>query len=108
MRTSLSSLALFMAFLVTPASLELVEELVHVTTTGHSAHDTDEDHEPAGDEHGCSGSFHACQCHAPVSFLVATSPVVAKRVLRTTATQWPVTDDLRVGFSASVFRPPIA
>lgn len=55
--------ALLLAFLLTPGSAELVENVVHLASDGHTAHAVDDaEHAPAGDEHGCTGMMHCCTC----------------------------------------------
>ena len=62
---------------LTPGLAVAAENLWHVATTGHAAHDplpagpagsiesigTCDDHSPVDAEHGCSGAFHFCFCH---------------------------------------------
>jgi len=88
--------------------MELVEQVVHWTATGHSAHDGDEDHEPATGEHGCSGSFHACSCHSTASFVVAQAPIVEAPLVRAVCPLWEIVDPFAMRAPAAVFRPPIA
>lgn len=58
-------LVTLLVFLVTPGLIEAGENFWHLVTEGHGAHSpaAGEDHEPEGDEHGCTGSFHLCTCH---------------------------------------------
>lgn len=84
MRSLLTRLAILgLVWLVTPGLAEASENVWHLLWAGHSAHATEAgpDHAPAGDEHGCSGTFHLCLCHqAPVSALGATpGPGSARR-----------------------------
>jgi hypothetical protein len=70
---------------MTPGLAVAAENLWHVATTGHAAHDpsppgpadaieTGDDHAPVDDEHGCSGAFHFCFCHH--TLMSAPTPVV--------------------------------
>jgi hypothetical protein len=54
-----------LVLLVTPGLLEATENLWHLAAAGHTAHSSEAgaDHQPTGDEHGCTGSFHLCSCH---------------------------------------------
>lgn len=74
-------LVLSLVWVMTPGLVEVTENLWHLATTGHSAHapGMGADHAPAGDEHGCSGSFHLCSCHATVVAELALAPPVRPR-----------------------------
>lgn len=58
-------LVLVLVLSLTPGLVELVENAWHLMEVGHVAHAVDQgaDHQPEGDEHGCSGNFHVCSCH---------------------------------------------
>lgn len=60
---------LALIWMLTPGLTEAAENLWHVVRSGHAAHAADQgaDHEPEGDEHGCSGTFHLCSCHHSTS-----------------------------------------
>lgn len=80
----LSPLAIVLAFLLFPGSAEALENAVHLVTEGHGAHAiADEEHDPEGDEHGCSPTFHTCGCHAVTSPM--TPPAEAALSVRTPA-----------------------
>jgi hypothetical protein len=71
-------LVLGLVWLLTPGLAEATENLWHLATEGHSAHapGAEDDHAPVGDEHGCSGTFHVCSCHAsPAMSLIGTTSV---------------------------------
>lgn len=61
-------LVLGLVLAMTPGLAEVVENVAHLAVSGHGAHAADQgpDHEPTGDEHGCSGTFHVCSCHSSV------------------------------------------
>jgi hypothetical protein len=70
MRFFLRCMAIILLYLMTPGSSELTENVLHFVTEGHSAHAiNDQHHQPQEPEHGCSGPYHFCHCHAPSSFL---------------------------------------
>lgn len=108
MRTAISRvcvLALILAF--TPGAGEAVENLGHLIGQGHLAHaeQTDDHHEPTGEEHGCTSTFHLCSCHTSLSFLVAEgrpSSVIAPTGFRAISRS----GTLPTGFGPSVERPP--
>lgn len=59
------ALAFVLAFMLTPGSSEVLESATHLIANGHLAHALDdEEHEPHGEEHGCTGVMHSCACHA--------------------------------------------
>lgn len=63
-------LVLSLLWTLAPGLTEATENVWHLLYAGHTAHAADQgpDHEPAGDEHGCSSTFHLCSCHpTPVS-----------------------------------------
>ena len=50
------ALAFVLAFMLTPGSSEVLESATHLIANGHLAHALDdEEHEPHGEEHGCTG-----------------------------------------------------
>jgi len=88
-----------------------MENAVHLVGEGHFAHAAqhEDDHAPEGDEHGCNSVFHACACHAPVSFVVNRVQSMAP-ALPTVAppsslqrAEAPAAD----GVTRGLFRPPI-
>lgn len=95
-------------YVMAPGAGELAENVIHFAAHGHSAHAVDDaDHEPQGDEHGCSGPFHFCQCHSSVSFVLAdgladlTVPDLQQHF-------WHDTTAKADGHPSSLFRPPNA
>jgi hypothetical protein len=61
-------LALLLVLAIWPSTGETAEYVVHWIQYGDAAHAAGDAHEesPIGaDEHGCSGMFHLCSCHAP-------------------------------------------
>ena len=100
-------LALVLAWQVTPGLTEVMENVVHVVSTGHGAHALDDaEHSPEGDEHGCAGTFHVCQCHPTVTFLtpVPARVAAASYLSQVRVFEW---DDVRAdGHFTGIFRPP--
>lgn len=62
---------------ITPGLAEVAENAWHLVVAGHQAHALDRgaDHAPAGDEHGCSGTFHLCSCHHTLLFDLTAVPL---------------------------------
>lgn len=63
-------LVMVLVWTLTPGLAEVAENVWHLATTGHAAHAVEQgaDHEPVGDEHGCTGPFHLCSCHHSQAF----------------------------------------
>ena len=61
-----------------PGALELAENAIHLLRHGDTAHaDTSHAGDRDDDEHGCSGTYHACTCHSSSLFVDnAVSPRV--------------------------------
>lgn len=103
-------IAVLMIYCMIPNAGEIVENAVHLVTTGHTAHALDDaDHEPKGAEHGCSGTSHVCSCCRTPAFMnaklitsVSPGPFADSNPLA------PPTDVIADGVLAGVFRPPIA
>ena len=103
-------LALVLAYLMTPGTGEITEAVVHAAVHGDTAHADHAGHEDAGsqDEHGCSGSFHACLCHHAPGFLPAPGiPALAIEVGDHSALPSPLSAT-PTGPPDTIFRPPIA
>lgn len=109
MRRLAPYIALMMVYMMTPAIGEITENVVHLFTEGHTAHAmSDQEHEPSGDEHGCSVSFHLCQCHGALCFLPSDGAPLVERArpsMARIAHNPPQT--LPSGHLMGVFRPPI-
>jgi hypothetical protein len=59
-------IALFLVLAIAPGAMEVAEIAVHYAKYGDLADAIGDAHgtSPLGDdEHGCSGTFHFCQCH---------------------------------------------
>ena len=110
MRRFVPYIALMMVYLMTPAMGEITENVVHLFTEGHTAHAMlDQEHEPSGDEHGCSVSFHLCQCHGALCFLPSASVQLDERDRPSVAPiPQPTRQPIPSGHLLGVFRPPIA
>lgn len=64
-------LAFALAVSITPGAREIALDAAHWLVDGHLAHaDACDDGE--SDEHGCTGAFHTCACHASVSMIDPT------------------------------------
>lgn len=106
----LPSIALLLAYVVTPGAGEMTENVAHYLLDGHAAHAAHEAGEqPEEDAHGCSGPFQTCPCHGTSAF-VADSPrlEVQAAVVQAQALAWFVSDLDADGVRAYVFRPPIS
>lgn len=98
---------------ILPATMELVELVVHWAAYGDLADAAGDTHgtSPMGeDEHGCSGTLHFCSCHAgqtaqsPARLLTTTS---VPRMAATTGLP-PVVSLLGLLPAMPDLRPPIA
>jgi hypothetical protein len=100
-------LAILLALSILPATMEVVEAVVHFAAHGEIGHD---EHTPAlgADEHGCNGTFHLCGCHTASSVhpAMTESPTVVGTIAFMTCTD-PV-DVAGLGATAPPIRPPIA
>ena len=91
-----------------PAMGEFVEAAVHRATTGHFAHDQEQEHDRGEQgEHGCGTTAHLCRCCVSQPMLsgfmrLPSSLEVASR-LSFAGVQCPVT----AGHVRGPFRPPI-
>jgi hypothetical protein len=61
-----------LASMLMPGLFEALENGAHLLREGHLAHAeaTEDHHDPASDEHGCTPTLHLCGCHASLAFLV--------------------------------------
>lgn len=105
----LRAFALLLVFVSIPGGTEIVENVVHLAASGHTAHATDDlEHARHGDEHGCTGTSHVCPCHTSTPFLVVIprrirlEPPSASSVAFSAHARSLVTQ----GFSLGVYRPP--
>ena len=105
-----SFIALVLVFVLTPGMAEFAENAAHIVAEGHGAHAFDDaEHEPMGDEHGCSGTFHVCSCHASPTFIVGQGSLGVCVPLPSTAShQTDARSQLTIGHDLGVFRPPNA
>ncbi len=102
-------IAVFTVYCMTPGAVEVIENVIHVTQNGHTAHAFDDDyHTPQGVEHGCAGTLHVCSCCQTPVFV---RPRIAATVSIGLEANWgsmPEADDLASdGYLTGVFRPPI-
>lgn len=100
-------LAIYCLMASAPGAAEVVEDVVHFLSAGHTVHSSS-DH--AGEtEHGCSGFFHVCQCCSQAQALPCLGLGQVSSLRR--ATRQPL---LRAegaglpGYRAPPFRPPTA
>jgi hypothetical protein len=100
-------LAILLALSILPATMEVVEAVVHFAAHGELGHD---EHTPAlgADEHGCNGTFHLCGCHTASVMQPAASE--SPRLVDTVdfATCSDPVDGVGLGATAPPIRPPIA
>jgi len=102
-------LILALIWMLTPGLTETAENLWHVVRWGHAAHAADQgaDHEPKGDEHGCSGTFHLCSCHHSTS--ATLTPAIAGTDLPALDRSLSaLTSSAESPLLAGLFRPPRA
>jgi hypothetical protein len=102
-------LAALLVFMMTPGLTELVDDALHLVETGHTEHAAAHDDGHGEDaEHGCSGAFHTCGCHASPAFLPAPEapslPESAQALLAVVSPGGGPSD----GASGDLLRPPAA
>lgn len=109
MRWQNTFVALVAAFSMFPGAAEIGENVVHLVTSGHLAHELeDADHERQGTEHGCSGTAHLCSCCTAPLFVPSAPPrppTAISRCSMPAPSRMELTPD---GHLPGVFRPPIA
>jgi hypothetical protein len=110
MRRPVALVAMFVAYLMAPGSLELTESLAHLVAHGDTAHGDADDHgRPGGaDEHGCSGGYHLCICHHATGFIVSFSERVERPAVPAVVDPSSATDLAPCAEVGRIFRPPIA
>ena len=104
------SIAVLLAYAITPGAGELTENVAHFVLDGHGAHAPhDADQAPAQDAHGCSGPFQTCPCHGTTAFVADGGPVeIDAAEACPQAPNWVATLLQGDGVLTGVFRPPIA
>lgn len=107
-RITAIAIAALLIWALVPGVGELLENAVHIVQKGHFAHAVpDGDHDPAGPEHGCTGTQHLCSCCVSLSFLIttATGQVPTLRVQ-----EFLVGTDVHLPaiFAGDVYHPPRA
>lgn len=108
MRRFLPFIAVALIYVMTPASGEIVENLVHLVATGHTAHAAHDEPHQQGPEHDCSGPFHVCACHSSVVFTEAVAEATGSVSAPVARNAWAYPVEPRDGCLNAVFRPPIA
>lgn len=110
MRRVVPIIAVVMVYAMTPGALELTENAVHLirhADTAHAdgAHAEDSDR----DEHGCSGTYHACTCHSSPHFVDNSQSPRTAGPVRVRAEAPPARPELAdSGFVREIDRPPRA
>lgn len=103
-----------MTYVMTPGALEFTERGVHFVTHGDDVHGEKQaadghTEDSSGDEHGCSGTYHACSCHASPSFLDSSlAPAIPGPAVRSQRAARDLAAALDSGFAAGIDRPPQA
>jgi hypothetical protein len=99
-----------MTYVMTPGTFELTEHAVHLVIHGDSGHaDRDHAQDSSHDEHGCSGTYHACTCHGSPTFMDgAAAPRVPIASLHSDLLLAGADTALDSGFALGVDRPPRA
>lgn len=110
MRRLLPYIAGIMVYAMAPGASEIAENVFHLLAEGHAAHAlADADHEPQGEEHGCSGTFHMCHCHSSTAFVSGgEAPEVRAAIELCQRVSRDVDDARAEGCRADMFRPPSA
>lgn len=110
MRRTFPIIAALLAYLMVPGSVEIVENLGHWITHGDTAHaDRQHDQDGPSDEHGCSGTYHACSCHASASFVAGSgAPVLMAPVDRPARAPRAINEAHDSDFVRQLLRPPRA
>ena len=106
--------ALLQIYLLTPGTGELTLDLVHYAINGDTHHQTeveeDHNHDTQNTEHGCSGPYHVCGCHASVvftpSFVSVSFSIIPPQHLYLPS--WFEEFSTNNGFSGPPFKPPIS
>ncbi len=101
-------LVMLVSVAMTPGVRELVLDLAHLVGDGHTAHVDECGDAHDEDEHGCTGPFHVCACHASMTMaathevsIASPSPVLRELVHARAETREGPRGHLR-----ALFRPP--
>jgi len=106
---ALRTLALLLAFLLTPGSSAMVESAVHLVADGHLAHALDDEEHAPEAEHGCTPVMHTCACHGcPAVTLRDALPSQPGSLQRTLEAGSAVGHRPSAGHGTRVERPPTA
>ncbi len=109
MRRLYAPMAVLLIYLMTPGSGELVSDVVHLVSSGHTPHAEEHaDHEDGAPEHGCSGPFHVCSCHTTPHFVAQARSAAVPHPSGGPGHALFGSDVLHGGdFARGLFRPPI-
>lgn len=110
MRRLVPIIAGLLVYAMMPGALEITENAVHLLRHGDTAH-ADEQHAQDGpsDEHGCSGTYHACTCHSSAQFVSGpAAPMLPPAAHVAQAIVVGPADAPTDGFSREIYRPPRA
>jgi hypothetical protein len=101
-------IAVLMVYAMTPGALELTENAVHLVRHADTAHaDGDHAEDSDRDEHGCSGTYHACTCHSSPHFVDNSVAPRAAAPLPAPTVRLPViVAPVDSGFARDIDRPP--
>jgi hypothetical protein len=109
-RRAFPLIAGLLAYLMVPGAVEIVENVGHLITHADTAHaDNGHAEDSSDDEHGCSGTYHACSCHHAPSFSSAfNTPVPPTRFEGCAAGYCADREANDSGFVSRLLRPPRA
>lgn len=110
MRRILPIIAVLLAYAMMPGALEMTENALHLLEHGDTAH-ADADHVEDGeaDEHGCSGTYHACTCHSSPHFVDSSvAPSVTASIPSSRSAALVTSALLDSGIVFGIDRPPQA
>ena len=106
-------IALLQIYLLIPGTGELTQDLIHYAINGDTHHQRaeaeDHTHDTQNTEHGCSGPYHVCGCHASVVFTPTLSSVQLAMIppKHLFLPSWFAEFQTNKGFSGPPFKPPI-
>ncbi|MEQ8280812.1 MAG: hypothetical protein RMA76_28840 [Deltaproteobacteria bacterium] len=105
-RCSVQKHVVFLLLLGMTPSIEVAENAVHLVLEGHTAHAVDDEHHDTTGEHGCTGIFHACVCHASPLFVASEAGIVEPQT-RPDAVPGHAGATQADGHGRALLRPPI-
>lgn len=107
-RRAFPIIAALLAYLMVPGAVEIVENVAHWVTHGDAAHASEQHAKDSpDDEHGCSGTYHACSCHhAPIFAKVVGTLAPAAPSQRARVDHGFDTQANDSGYVTRLLRPP--